>query len=71
MPMPKPIPMPEMPEPRFVGVPQAQVVLGLSRSSVYALLNDGSIRSVRVNGRRLIPVEELDHFGDELIAQSR
>jgi excisionase family DNA binding protein len=59
-----------MPEARFVGVPQAQAVLGLSRSSVYELLNNGSLRSARVGGRRLIAVEELDRFTDQLILQS-
>ena len=59
-----------MPDAKFVGVPQAQAVLGLSRSSVYELLNNGSLRSARVGGRRLIVVEELDRFTDQLISQS-
>lgn len=64
-------PIDALPEPRFVGVPQAQAVLGLSRSSVYALLNSGALRSARVGGRRLIPVTELDRFADQLQAQAR
>ena len=60
-----------LPEPRFVGVPEAQVVLGLSRTSVYALLDSGELRSARVGGRRLIPVVELDRFAERLIAQAQ
>jgi excisionase family DNA binding protein len=60
-----------LPEARFVGVPQAQVVLGLSRTSVYALMNTGELRWARVNGRRLIPVQELDRFTDSLLAQAQ
>ena len=61
----------DAPEPRFVGVPEAQTVLGLSRTSVYALLDSGQLRSARCGGRRLIPVDELDRFAESLIAQAR
>jgi len=60
-----------LPEAMFVGVPEAQAVLGLSRSSIYQLLNSGELRSARVGSRRLIPVVELDRFTESLIAQSR
>ena len=59
------------PEARFVGVAQAHEVLGLSRSSVYLLLENGTLRSVRFGGRRLIPVEELDRFAKELAEKAR
>ena len=60
-----------LPEPRFVGVPEAQVVLGLSRTSVYALMDSGELRSARVGGRRLIPVVELDRFTESLLTQAQ
>ena len=33
-------------------------------------VNNGSLRSARVDGRRLIAVEELDRFTEQLITQS-
>ena len=38
---------------------QAARALNISRSSVYALLADGTIKSSFIAGRRLIPVTEL------------
>lgn len=38
---------------------QAARALNISRSSVYALLADGTIKSSFIAGRRLIPVAEL------------
>jgi len=48
------------PEPRFLSVEPFSRTLGVSRSTGYTLLDSGQVRSVRWNGRRLIPVEELD-----------
>ncbi len=59
------------PDARFVGVSQAHEVLGLSRSTVYLMLENGTLRSVRFGGRRLIPVEELDRFAKELAEKAR
>lgn len=38
---------------------------GLSRSSVYAAIGRGDIRSVRLGGRRLIRADELDRYAAE------
>jgi len=59
------------PDARFVGVSHAHEVLGLSRSTVYLLLENGTLRSVRFGGRRLIPVEELEKFAKELAKKVR
>jgi len=59
------------PDARFVGVGHAHEALGLSRSSVYLLLENGTLRSVRFGGRRLIPVEELERFAEKLAKQAR
>jgi excisionase family DNA binding protein len=37
-------------------------VLGLSRSAIYALLSDGSLRSLKVGRRRVIPATAVDVF---------
>ena len=58
-------------EPKFVDAAQVGAVLGLSRTSVYRMLNSGKLRSVRQGGRRLVPVGELDRLTDSLLAQAR
>jgi excisionase family DNA binding protein len=40
-------------------VNDAAKVAGLSRSSLYVLINEGKLRSVLVAGRRLIPADAL------------
>jgi excisionase family DNA binding protein len=39
----------------------AQVV-GLGRTTVYQLIRDGQIRSIKIGRRRLIPAEEVDRL---------
>jgi excisionase family DNA binding protein len=34
-------------------------IIGLSRASIYKLMGEGKLRSVKVAGRRLIPAEAL------------
>jgi excisionase family DNA binding protein len=41
-------------------VNEAAAVTGLSRSTLYVLMRKGSLRSVRVAGRRLIPRDALE-----------
>ena len=36
--------------------------MGLSRSTFYLALNHGTVRSVKVGGRRLIPSTEIDRI---------
>ncbi|MGH9107291.1 MAG: helix-turn-helix domain-containing protein [Acidimicrobiales bacterium] len=50
------------PQPRAVSVEVAARLLGLSRSSLYELLERGALRSVKVGGRRLVPVAAIDDF---------
>jgi excisionase family DNA binding protein len=40
-------------------IKDAARVAGLSRSSLYSLIGEGKLRSVRVAGRRLIPADAL------------
>jgi excisionase family DNA binding protein len=41
---------------------EAARALGIGRSTLYTLLGQGRIRSVRVGGLRRIPIEELHDF---------
>ena len=47
---------------RLCDISAAGKTLNLSRTSIYSLLNDGSLSSVKIGKRRLIPVESIDAF---------
>lgn len=47
-----------------VSVEEAAEMLSIGRSSVFNLLNDGLLASLKVGKRRLIPVAELRAFLD-------
>lgn len=47
---------------------EAAQALGISRSSLYLLLGDGSLESVRLGSRRRIRVATLERFVDSLTA---
>ena len=49
-------------QPRWMKVATAVRYSGISRSSLYELLNSGKIRSHRIGGSRLIDRESLDAF---------
>lgn len=51
-------------EPRALTVEQAARAIGLGRTSFYALIDDGAIRTVKIGGRRVVPVDALDEFLD-------
>jgi excisionase family DNA binding protein len=48
--------------PRLLSIKFACQILGLSRTSLYALMASGRIRSVTVGRRRLVPREAIDEF---------
>ena len=48
--------------PRLLSVKMACQILGLSRTSLYALMASGQIRSVTVGRRRFIPREAIEEF---------
>jgi excisionase family DNA binding protein len=59
-----------VPEPLLLTVRQAVPITGLGRDALYRLVADGSIRSIRVGKKRLIPRTELDAWIErELDAQ--
>ena len=45
--------------PRLMEVPEAAAALHISRATLYERIGDGSIRSVKVGGRRLVPESEI------------
>lgn len=51
---------PEHTAPRAYRVLDFCKAFGVSRSTVYNLINDGKLRSVRVAGRRLIPADAAE-----------
>jgi excisionase family DNA binding protein len=50
---------------------ELQKVLGLSRGAIYDRIADGTIPSVRVGGRILIPRTAIDELLGVAIAESR
>jgi excisionase family DNA binding protein len=54
---------------RLLTVEEAARRLSLGRTTVYALLKDGQISSVRVGRLRRIPTEALDTYTARLIAE--
>lgn len=59
-----------MSEPKLYRPEEAAQALGLSRSTVYELLADGRLASVKVGRSRRIPRAALDRFVAELSAPS-
>jgi excisionase family DNA binding protein len=52
-------------------VPEAAVVLGISRSVFYELLLAGEIRSVRIGRARRVPFVVLEEFVTRRLAEQR
>jgi excisionase family DNA binding protein len=48
------------PPPRAYGVRDFCKAFGVSRSTVYNLISDGRLRTVKVAGRRLIPADAAE-----------
>jgi excisionase family DNA binding protein len=51
---------PQTPERRAFHVKEAAKVYGWSRSTLYKLMKAGTLRTVKVGGRRLIPRDALE-----------
>ncbi|GGK48354.1 helix-turn-helix domain-containing protein [Nocardia camponoti] len=47
---------------RLHSIPAAAEQLGIGRSTVYILMNEGKLRSVKVAGRRLISSDAIAEF---------
>lgn len=47
---------------RALSIPEFCRAIGISRSSAYLLVNAGTLRTIRLGGRRLVPVSEIDRL---------
>ena len=48
--------------PALLSVQACAVLMGLSRTTVFSLIHEGSLRSVKVGTRRLVPRVAIDEF---------
>jgi excisionase family DNA binding protein len=53
-------------EPITLTINAASAALGLSRSKLYELIREGSLESVKVDGRRLVKTASIRAFIDSL-----
>jgi excisionase family DNA binding protein len=51
-------------------VPEAAEVLGISRSKLYQLIAAGTVRSIRIDGSRRVPVESLTTYIHQLMEEA-
>ena len=51
-------------------IPQACRRLGVAKTSIYALIKGGELRSIKIGSRTLIPESELQRFVSERLKQS-
>ncbi len=49
-------------KPILVGITEAATMLGLGRSSIYRLINDGKLDPVRLGGRTLIRIADIERL---------
>ena len=49
-------------QPRLLKIPEACLMLGLSRSKLYELMQRESIRAVRLDRAVRVPVSEIDRY---------
>jgi prophage regulatory protein len=56
----------QSPEPILVSTKTAAAMLGISRVTLYKLLNSGAVRAVKSGGRTLIPAQALRDYADAL-----
>lgn len=56
---------------RLVSVNEAQETLGIKRSTLYDLMYDGKLESVKIGRRRLIPAQAIEAFIEGLRSVAR
>lgn len=52
-----------------VGIPEAQVILGVGKTAVYDLLKTRKLPFIRINSQRKIPLAALEKFIAERLTQ--
>lgn len=55
--------------PAFVSIERACSLLGLSRATVNRRVTDGTLRSRKVGGRRLIPIAAVEEMSQAAVAR--
>ncbi len=48
--------------PRLFSIKQAIYELGISRSALYELIDQGKLKTVKIGRRRLVPLEAIEAF---------
>lgn len=56
--------------PLNVSIPEAARILGSSRSRLYELARDKRLRMIKLQGRTLVPLRELERFQQELLKEA-
>ena len=57
--------------PLLHSIVSAAKILGIGRSSLYALIAENKIHPVKIGRRTLIPNHELERFVEDLLAEPR
>ncbi|WP_298018583.1 helix-turn-helix domain-containing protein [uncultured Parasphingopyxis sp.] len=55
-------------EPKLLSIADTAKVLGVGRSKLYAVINDGDLDTVTVGRRRLVTVASIERFVERLQA---
>lgn len=53
---------PKISMPRLLSIKQVMHELGIGRTSVYELINVGTLKTVKIRRRRLVTAEAIDEF---------
>lgn len=56
---------------RAISIPEFCLAMGISRSTAYLLLNAGTLRTIRLGGRRLVPLSEVDRLLEGAVDAAR
>lgn len=59
-----------MPRPLLLTVTEAAELIGLGRTTIYKLMDNGDLASVRVGKSRRIPLDEAHDFVDRVCGRS-
>jgi excisionase family DNA binding protein len=51
---------------RCLSVDETATAVGLGRTKIYELINEGKLKSVKVGRRRLVPAAAVDEFLENL-----
>ena len=60
---------PHSPERKALSVIEAARTVGISRASVYRLITQGRLTTVKIGSRRLVPIAALDNLLEKAAAK--